>query len=369
MYLKNKRAPMPHRKRGPMQNDDLKRYPFLGVHGENNLIYKGVTVVTKGIGCDPNNHHGDNFWEIRQRGRIPIVRLNNGYGDSGTIPPPVEYENFAIRVANYVRASKHASIWIIGNEPNHAQERPKWADGTKPPILPAQYARCYDLCRSSIHAISGHEADLVLLAAVSPWNNQTQYEGNEHGDWLGYYANVQQACIDIDGFAWHAYAREQTPEAITRRVTLAGPFSGHCWGFRVFEDWAAATLDQYKTCPRYITEFNAYSPWKDVNTGFVQQAARTINQWNIQNPNQQIRGLALYRWSVDRWTWGNLNNVRQDFLDACDLGFQAGDALPDNPEPEPDERPRARVWAFKLQIAGSDVGHATVEGTITYDQD
>ena len=353
----------------PNQNPDVRPWPFMGVHGENNLSYRGITVVTREIGDNPNDHHGDDFSAIRRRGRIPIVRVNYGYGERGTIPPPYKYNRFAERFQNYVRASTGATIWVVGNEPNHSQERPKHDDGTRPPIWPHLYARCYDMCRDVVHATSGHENDVVLLAGISPWNNETVYDGNELGNWIGYYTDVQLACETIDGFDWHAYGREQIPDAITRRVVMDPPFAGLCWGFKVFEDWAAATLNKYKGLPTYITELNAYNPWQDKNTGYIQQAAGTINRWNIEHAEHQIRGLACYRWAVDKWTWGTLVNVKRDFLMACDLGYEAG--LPDSdPDPKPEDpepdKPKTKVWAFKLELVGTGVNQATIEGTVTY---
>ncbi|HXF61087.1 MAG TPA: hypothetical protein VNK95_05690, partial [Caldilineaceae bacterium] len=57
-------------------------------------------------------------------------------------------------------------------------------------ITPALYARCYQLCREAIRQVPGHEDDLVLVAAVAPWNNQTVYPGNPRGDWVQYFADV-----------------------------------------------------------------------------------------------------------------------------------------------------------------------------------
>src|SRR5581483_10690581 len=45
-----------------------------------------------------------------------LVRLNNGYGNDGTIPVPSGYDSFAQRCADWVSQSKGAKLFIIGNE-------------------------------------------------------------------------------------------------------------------------------------------------------------------------------------------------------------------------------------------------------------
>jgi hypothetical protein len=56
----------------------------------------------------------------------------------------------------------------------------------------------------------------VLLAAIAPWNTQTKYPGNESGDWVRYFEDVQRLVNGCDGFALHTYARAQIPHRIAR---------------------------------------------------------------------------------------------------------------------------------------------------------
>ncbi|MEO6061176.1 MAG: SH3 domain-containing protein, partial [Thermoflexales bacterium] len=53
-----------------------------------------------------------------------IVRLNNDYGGSGTIPVTGQYAAFAECCANWVRNSQGCHLWIIGNEMNNPREWP-----------------------------------------------------------------------------------------------------------------------------------------------------------------------------------------------------------------------------------------------------
>ena len=102
----------------------------------------GWVTATVAIGTNPNDRGGVDFSYIADHGHSVIVRLNNGYCPSGTIPDPSRYADFAQRAANFVAASKGAHIWIVGNETNLAVEWPV-INGRMQYISPQDYARCF----------------------------------------------------------------------------------------------------------------------------------------------------------------------------------------------------------------------------------
>jgi len=319
------------------------------IHGRNDLDYKdGWVVLTEGIGHNPNDRNGGDYSGLRQ---TPIVRLNNGYGRAGTIPHPDHYDAFAQRVQNYVKASRGCSRWIIGNEMNHAQERP---DGR--PILPREYARCFNWCRDAIYALPDHERDEVLVGAVAPYNNQTAYPGNESGDWIQYFGDIQRHISGCDGFSIHAYAREQTPESVASDDKMGAPFSAYHNGFRCYRDWLDAIAPEHRGKPVYITEFNAMGPWRDVDTGFVVAAYREAYAWNEAHPDRPISCLALYRWQYDQWTIKDKPLVIRDFMNAVALGLTWP---PDEPEPPEDNR----LALLEIQVAQLEARVRQLEAT------
>jgi hypothetical protein len=294
-------------------------YPLYAVHGDNDLAYEGWLVLTRGIGHDPSDRNGENFRRFPHR---CIVRLNNGYGDQGTIPAPEHYADFAQRCAHFVEASPGCHIWIIGNEPNHAQERP---DGR--PITAQDYAECFTLCRDAIRALQFHSGDQVLVAAIAPWNVDT-------GAWLPYFDTVQFELPvgGCDGFAVHTYAREQTPESVTDTARMDPPFEMWHNGFRTYTDWMSAILPRFQGLPVYLTEFCiAGEPWQDVNTGFVQAAYAEIDGWNRLQPTRPILCAALYRWEYDQWHIDDKPNVHADFYAAVERGY----TVPPIDDPDP----------------------------------
>ena len=88
------------------------------------------------------------------------------------------------------------------------------SSGRGEPILPAQYARCYQLCRDAIHRVPGHADDQVLIGAVAPWNEQTRYAGNPSGDWVQYMVDIlnQLGPNGLDGITIHTYTPWCGPE-------------------------------------------------------------------------------------------------------------------------------------------------------------
>jgi len=300
------------------------------IHGRNPLNYDGWVVLTEGIGYSQDTSGAD-YTDVRH---TPIVRLNNGYGGAGTIPLPEHYAAFAARCGRFVAASRGCRIWIIGNEMNHTQERPFGH-----PILPSDYARCYNLCYDAIHAQPGHEDDEVLVGAVAPYNAATKYPGNEGGDWVQYFRDVVRELDGVDGFALHCYGRAQTTDDPSSEAKMGGEFSRYYNGFRCYRDFINALSVGMRGLPLYITETNPGAngePWRDEKTGWVQAAYHEIDDWN-QAHAAQIRCLALYRWEYDWMLIKDKPNVQEDFLYAVTHGYQWGSVPepPEPPEPEP----------------------------------
>jgi hypothetical protein len=412
----------------------MARYPFespwlYGIHdpGGEALFREfrrpGWIVVSETIGHDPTVRSGVDYRHLASREYAVICRLNNGSFPEGTIPHSSRYADFAQRCSNFVAASPGCCIWVIGNEPNFAGERPnphggpvagkappalftmepvaeeprpatfwgrvwRWLRGslglaTRPVagdagrvmvqpaaanadpgrrgaperfgaltghapsaeeeivrqssgeemITPSLYARCYRLCRDAIHAVPGHERDLVVVAAVAPWNNQTTYAGNDRGDWVRYFADVLDALQDsgCDGIALHAYTLGASPAQVTADSWMRPPFEDRRCDFRAYEDFMAAIPPAMRELPVYITETDQVDPWQDVNSGWVQRAYREVERWNRQPGAQTIRALVLYRWQQqDRWAIQGKRGVMEDLRAALAHDYR-WDVEPEEP--------------------------------------
>ncbi len=335
----------------------------MAVYGESDYIYgfhdrggehllldgqgrgKGWVLVTEELRANPNDTGGRNYKDLADRGLGVIVRLNHAYGSDGTIPHSSKYQDFSRRVANFVRNSPGAHIWVIGNEMNFEREQPR---GER--ITPRLYATCYRLCRDAIRSLPDHQNDQVIVGAIGPWNGETPYDADPQGkypankvkgapdgypyhgffgDWNRYLRDV---CLAIgagncDGIAIHAYSHGYSPHLVFDDGKMGAPFNNYYYHFRTYRDQMNALPQEFRHLPVYLTEANGDqepdgSRWPDVNSGWVKNAYKEINDWN-RSGKQQIRVVILYRWSRDdAWHIDGKGNVHKDLLEAMTKNYK-----------------------------------------------
>jgi hypothetical protein len=263
----------------------------------------------------------------------PIVRLNNGYGTAGTIPTSDQYDAFAAKCAAYVRNSRGARIWIIGNEMNLEQERPELSSGVRQVITPEKYASCFLKCRAAIKSVPGHADDWVIPGAVAPVNADTKYAGNERGDWVKYWLDILTLIGDsLDALALHCYTQQYDVTQITSEEMMAPPFTDRHFRFRMYRDFLNALPERFRSLPVLITETNPSAGWGETNIGWIQAAYREIAEWNAVPTHQPIQALALFRWQhhPDRPEWGieGNNTLLDDFRRALDADYRTRQPIP-----------------------------------------
>jgi hypothetical protein len=277
---------------------------------------KGWIVFTERLFHDPKNQSGRDYRQWADRGLGIIARLNHDYAPEGTIPLPQFYDDFARRVGNFVRSSKGCFVWVIGNEMNHGQERPKGQL-----ITPRLYAECYKKCWDQVHSVSGDHQ--VAIGAVAPWNATTAYAGNESGDWIRYFVDIINAIrglgCPVDAITLHTYTHGHDPNLVFSERKMDPPFQNYHYNLRCYRDFMQAIPQELRRLPVYITETDQDDPWENANRGWVQNAYKEIDAWNSQAGNQQIRALVLYRWpQIDKWHIKGKPGVYEDFKAAMD---------------------------------------------------
>jgi hypothetical protein len=220
-----------------------------------------------------------------------IVRLNWGYGSTGTLPPGGGYAAFAQRCASYARASSGCHRWVIGNESNLPRE---WPNGR--PITPALYSGFYLWAREHIRQQPGHEQDEVLLAAPGPWNAEYLYADNPSGDWLVYFDQmIRLVHTQVDGFAIHAYTHGYDPALVTSDAKMDPPFADRHYHFRTYRDFLGRIPANLAHLPVYLTEANGDGPWQA--TGLMPAMLREIADWNAQQ-RRQINAVIFFRFNA-----------------------------------------------------------------------
>lgn len=294
-----------------------------GLHepgGEWLMDDSGWILFTHELGDDPTHDSGCDYRQWSDAGFGIIARLNYGYGSAGTIPVPGRYDRFAARCARFVEHSHGCSTWVIGNEPNHPQERPNGM-----PIVPISYADCYAKVWRAIKGLATRELQQVVPAPVAPWNNQTTYQGNWNGDWIWYFIDMLQLIMQRDAIpdaiALHTYTHGHNPALITDESTMNPPFNHRKYNFRCYRDFLDAVPKDLSRVPVYITEMNVNDPWSNVDNGWVLEAYKELNDWN-KGGGQPIHAGILYRWPrYDKWYIDGKTKLYQDFRNAVERRF------------------------------------------------
>lgn len=234
---------------------------------------RGWLVDAVAIGCDPTDDGGADYRYWEARGHTIICRLNNGWWPNGTIPSPSHYSAFALRCANFVRASQGCHIWVIGNEWNLSVERPH--DRI---ITVRDYVSCYRQAYDAIKAVA--PSDWVVPAAIGPWNIET-------GDWLELYRQVL-AEVDADALCWHLYTHGSDPALLTSDAKMEPPYEDRHYHFRAYKDLESWTPDDKKSLPVLVTEANQNGQWEA--TGWIPAAYAEIRKSQFD-----IRCMCLFR--------------------------------------------------------------------------
>lgn len=229
-----------------------------------------------------------------------IGRLNWGYGATGTIPHYRDYDEMAKRAAHYVSESSGCHRWIIGNETNHSQE---WPGGQM--ITPAEYARCFLLCRQAIKRVQP-DAE-VIPAPVAPWNV-------EAGDWLVYFTEML-TMIGRDGFdavALHSYIHKADPSLVNSTAKMDPPFQDRHFEFRAYQDALARVPQFARRLPAYLTEANPLDGWQA--RGIMPAMLDNVREWNSRADTQRVRCVVFYRYpDYDRWGMASKPDVIREF--------------------------------------------------------
>ncbi len=217
---------------------------------------------------------------------------------------------YAANFASYVTSCPNIHVWIVGNEPNFTEHK------SDPNCTSAAYAAAYVAVHKRVHAIPGHQNDLVLVASNSPYSPGCIESLRQ------ITKNIQNAGIQPDGFALHAYTRAPNGGALnagyvtsaatqndTTRRECQGPAAWNdTWHshFRIYIDYIRAIEGlQLAGRPVFITESgnacdpksgNACYPNKDI--GYFQALYQEANRWNqLPSTRTCIRAITPYRWT------------------------------------------------------------------------
>lgn len=252
-----------------------------------------------------------------------LVRVDWSNTGGGTFPIGENVDVYISRAFDFILKSSGFHGIILGNEPNHENERPNGA------ILEPEYvAWLFSTLRSGIK--SANSSIRFITPAIAPYHASPDV-------WTHYLSTMLtnlQYHGGTDGIAIHAYARSMDPSEATSDAKMAdAPLTGQYSSFRTYVDALNAVPGFYKTLPHYLTEFNVWPDWENKNTGIVKAVYKEIANHNSTG-HQTIHCLTLFRWKhYDGQLWGleDRPEVLKDFQEAIAQG--AGGTIPDVEEP------------------------------------
>lgn len=272
----------------------------------------GWIVPTEEVGLSLNVK-GRDYGNYAEQGYNVATRLNAGYGNEhGTIPHPHEYNQFAQVVAAFVARSRGCRIWIIGNEPNHENERKGGAI-----ITPENYAECYALCREAIKRVD--PGMMVLPAAVAPYHASPD-------PWDEYLVAMLEWIADrggMDGFTIHAYTRTANPADVASAELMRDyPLDQTYAGFLTYRNALACLKPGMNVPLTLITEYDLMDGWPGHNAGIYSAACAEIDHWNQDPVNPAVHGVVAYRWKYDKWAFEHNPGAQDDIRQAASRGYR-----------------------------------------------
>jgi len=320
-----------------------------GIHDryDRNLLKSsgatGWVIFTHAIGTDYQGAGGDRstYYEWANDGFGVIARLNHGYGSSGTIPEPHQYNDFARTCAAFVKRSidPHnpkggCHIWIIGNEMNNPREYPGNHNGVGGrPITPESYADCFNRAYRAIKQVyrdfpglSPSDA-IVAPGAVDPYNAVAGCNGN-------WFTRMLRRIDALDGITLHAYTHGAAPGLITdmqlfgqeRHPPIRFPDKQLSWQyyhFYAYRTYMDLIPGKWRDAPVFITETDQVQKnWADANSGWVKKMYAEVNDWNSDPNRQRVYCALLFRWETSEWQVRDKRNVLQDFKEAAQRKYK-----------------------------------------------
>ena len=297
----------------------------------------GWVLFSEAVGTDPHHGGGHNYTSWSNSGYGVIVRLNNGYEPSGTLPVRAKYADFARACARYVQNSQGCHIWIIGNEQNNVREHPGGAEHPVEHITPQMYAEAFNLARRRIKQVQPEA--IVTPGAVDPYNTYPwKLLGGRRNRPLEYFKEMLRHINDLDGITLHTYTHWMDVGLITGKTVFTDEFlqpgtpKEHYYDFQAYRPFAEAIPEKWRDRPIYITESNHWmalehqgegkAGWVNKDKGWVRAAYAEIHRWNSTPHAQQIHCLLIYRWTGDEWAIERLWEVQKDIKKALDHDYR-----------------------------------------------
>jgi len=293
-------------------------------------------------GLGPNEDMRNRLWGWASQGYGVIVRLNNGYEPTGTLPRREHYDAFAAAAARWVELylkrpelgpDDYAWTIQVANEQNNPREHPGGWDDPQEHITAEMYAEAFNKTYARIKDVLPNA--IVCPGAVDPYNYMPmKLLDGAHWRPLDYFTTMLEQIDALDGIILHAYMHGPDPGRVTSLARFGGgtgPLHDHYFDFQIYRLFMERIPGRWKDVPAYITEINhicrppaapeCSDPdamgWVDGSTPeqkrIVHAIYDEINRWNARPHAQQILCGLLYRWTGDAWAIENKPGILEAF--------------------------------------------------------
>lgn len=238
-----------------------------------------------------------------------ILRVNWGYGGTGTLPNRAGLKDFIEGATDYLLKSSGYQFVIIGNEPNYPVEYPNGEY-----LDPEYVAWIFKEIRGHVKRMKGEIR--FITTPVAPYRIDSGVKWRE-------YLNRMLLAVEhyggAEGIGIHAYARSMDPSEATSDARMDPPLEADYKSFRTYLNALSEVPSSLRHLPAFITEFNVIPDWEDKNTGIIKAVYQEIANHNRIPDVQQVIDLTMFRWKHyegQRWGIENKPNLLQDFREA-----------------------------------------------------
>lgn len=242
------------------------------------------------LGQNPTQLH---FSAHERAGVKVVVRLNHGYGRTGTLPHPddrARQDAFVQACVQTIESSAGVWGWQLFNEPNNPNE---WPSGM--PLTPEYVAEMY----GRIWNRSPAEAR-IAPPPVDPYFGpaSNDYVANN----LEYWQRMLDGIPGAEFFVVHSKTQQPDPDLVDSDAKFSDwPLQWQYLHFRAYETHLAAVPANWQHLPVLQTEMNPHPAWDEATAvEWVRRARANLQAFNSRGGMQFLGGL-VYRWSGDGW--------------------------------------------------------------------
>ena len=242
------------------------------------------------------------FSQLQNAGIKMIVRLNYGYGSTGTVPNPSDLEKvdgFVGACVQTIRNSRGVWGWVIANETNNPSEFPD-GEYITPQYLVSIYNKIYNQKQYDAR---------ISPPAVDPYYGPSS-------DNREYWRNIVENIEGADFLTYHPKTQDSNPANVDSNAKFTDePLKWQYLHLKSYQPLMAVVPEYLKLVPVIMTEVNPQRKqngdlgWEpSLGPEWVKRVGAHFKEFN-KTSLTKVHGVIFYRWDFDQWAINNLPDV------------------------------------------------------------